>query len=183
MKVDIGPYRDYFSPWDTIKWLMHLGVPESFLERVLDVIPKAPFDWIDKFRQRKVKIRIDRYDTWSMDQTLALIILPMLLQLQKDKHGSPYVDDEDVPPNLRNGQESLLHSNWSKDGDEDELVHRRWEFVLNEIIWSFQNYGEKIDSFIGHSELDRFRFIYTYQRERAQNGLRLFGKYYTGLWD
>jgi hypothetical protein len=29
-------------------------------------------------------VKIDRYDTWSMDHTLADIILPMLKQLQKD---------------------------------------------------------------------------------------------------
>ena len=42
--------------------------------------------------ERKIDIQIDRYDTWNMDHTLALIVLPMLKQLKKEKHGSPMVD-------------------------------------------------------------------------------------------
>jgi hypothetical protein len=42
-------------------------------------------------------VHIDRYDTWSMDHTLADIILPMLKQLKETKHGSPNVDDEMCP--------------------------------------------------------------------------------------
>ena len=38
---------------------------------------------------RTEKIHIDPWDTWSMDYTLALIILPMLNQLKESKHGAP----------------------------------------------------------------------------------------------
>ena len=41
-------------------------------------------------KSRKVKIKIDRHDTYSMDHTLALIILPMLVQLRNTKHGIPH---------------------------------------------------------------------------------------------
>ena len=51
----------------------------------------------DPTKQQKVSIKIDPWDTWSMDLTLALIIHPMLKQLHKTSHGAPYVDDEDVP--------------------------------------------------------------------------------------
>jgi len=46
-------------------------------------------------------VKIDRWDTWSMDHTLAKIILPMLKQLKDTKHGSAIVDLEDVPEELR----------------------------------------------------------------------------------
>ena len=39
--------------------------------------------WVESKKQRKIKVRIDPYDTWSMDDTLAHIILPMLKQLQQ----------------------------------------------------------------------------------------------------
>src|SRR6056300_1710880 len=39
-------------------------------------------EWIESKRDRKIKIRIDKYDTWAMDHTLALIALPMLKQLK-----------------------------------------------------------------------------------------------------
>ena len=34
-------------------------------------------------KERKVNIRIDNYDLWSMDHTLSLIILPMLKKLKE----------------------------------------------------------------------------------------------------
>jgi hypothetical protein len=33
---------------------------------------------------RRITVNIDRYDTWSMDHTLALIILPLLLQYKEN---------------------------------------------------------------------------------------------------
>ena len=39
--------------------------------------------------RRKIKIQIDKWDTYSMDHTLAMIIYPMLLQLKATKHGVP----------------------------------------------------------------------------------------------
>jgi hypothetical protein len=46
-------------------------------------------------------VKIDSWDTWSMYTSLGLIALPMLKQLRKEKHGSPYVDLEDVPEELQ----------------------------------------------------------------------------------
>ena len=50
-------------------------------------------------KQRK-SIKIDPWDTWNMDHTLAEIILPMLKQLRKTQLGAPYTDD-DVPEEIR----------------------------------------------------------------------------------
>ena len=36
-----------------------------------------------KTGERKVSIRIDRWDTYDMDQTLAMLIVPMLKQLNE----------------------------------------------------------------------------------------------------
>jgi len=52
-------------------------------------------------KEQKISVRIDKYDTWSMDITLAHIIVPMLKQLKETKHGAPDVSDEDVPQHLR----------------------------------------------------------------------------------
>jgi len=50
---------------------------------------------------RVIDVHIDEFDTWSMDDTLSHIILPMLKQLKETKHGAPNVDKEDVPSELR----------------------------------------------------------------------------------
>ena len=67
---------------------------------------------------QKVSIRIDPWDTWSMDTTLAHIVLPMLKQLKATKHGAPQVDVEDVPEELRPTKKELKAYN--KDGTTDD---------------------------------------------------------------
>ena len=80
---------DYDTPW-VEKWSDRLTPFCRALQKILDIFhPKINY------------VKIDYWDTWSMDNTLAEVILPMLKQLQKDKHGSPRVDDEDVPEELK----------------------------------------------------------------------------------
>jgi hypothetical protein len=79
-------------------------------------------------------VRIDRWDTWSMDSTLAAIVLPMLRQLQDTKHGAPHVDDEDVPEVLRSTAAEPKENEW----DTDSNHFLRWDWVLDEMIWAFE---------------------------------------------
>jgi len=173
--------------------------------------------WVDKQKQKipRKYIKIDRYDTWSMDHTLAEIILPMLKQLQATKHGSPQVDLEDVPEHLR----GTGHEKWEDqktfdfyhetDDNKDinyEALHTRWDWVLNEMIFAFEHLvddswedkfrsGEhdmqwkKLEG--GMSEMirgpnDTYQCDYDAIAEvhkRMDNGFRLFGRYFQGLWD
>ena len=61
--------------------------------------------WLDRLfgwnPKQKIRVRIDTHDTWSMDHTLAHIVLPMLVQLKRTKHGAPNTDNADVPKELR----------------------------------------------------------------------------------
>ena len=41
---------------------------------------------LDRRSGQKISVRIDRWDTWSIDTTLAHIIVPMLKQLKESKH-------------------------------------------------------------------------------------------------
>lgn len=169
--------------------------------------------WIDKFKKRKVEIHIDKWDTWNMDSTLAPIILPMLKQLKATKHGSQIVDLEDVPEHLRmTGHESYdaqqcfdFYHNTEEDLSYD-ATHTRWEWVLDEMIFAFDHIvddswedkyrsGEhdiqwkKLDNGMSqmmHGPNDTYKCDYDgLQKEwdRVNNGLRLFGKYFRGLWD
>jgi len=70
-------------------------------DRVQDFYDVFNWIWFDRRTGQKQKIHIDRWDTWSMDHTLAPVILPMLVQLKATKHGAPCVDLEDVPEELR----------------------------------------------------------------------------------
>lgn len=92
----------------------------------------------DDDSERVVDIRIDNYDTWSMDHTLALIALPMLKQLKKTKHGAPHVDNEDVPEELRM-PDGWYEEKYSRNGETDPNFFKRWDWVMDEMIWSFQH--------------------------------------------
>jgi hypothetical protein len=140
-------------------------------------------------------VKIDRYDTWSMDHTLAHIIHPMLIQLHDTKHGAPFTEDEDVPDELKSISAPPKENEW----DTDDNHFARWDWILTEMIWAF--YQELRDDdeaeFFDHSEsgesggdfnerlgklkVDR-EGLQTHQ-ERKANGFRLFGKYYQALWD
>jgi hypothetical protein len=139
-----------------------------------------------------------------MDTTLAHIILPMLKQLKKDKHGSPHVADEDVPEYLRSTSAPKKENEW----DTDDNFFLRWDWVMNEMIWAFEQHldpNEEDKFWLEKPELDmekypedegqtdiplRFKKDGKYDDanskihyERKDNAFRLFGKYYTNLWD
>ena len=170
------------------------------LQRVYDV-----FNWIwfDR-RTQKVSVKIDRWDTWSMDHTLAPIILPMLLQIKATKHGAPQVDIEDVPAHLKPTKKALKA--YEKDGTTDEQFFDRWDWVLDEMIFAFDskvNDGWEEQFETGESDIQWKTLeggmtemirgpndtkVYDWEgrkkyEERIANGFRLFGKYFEALWD
>lgn len=133
------------------------------------------------FDEQQISVHIDHWDTWSMDDTLAHIILPMLKQLKATKHGSPIVDDEDVPhlPKQQwSSNESAQYDLFaSKETDEMiwEQYHVRWNWIMDEMIWTFETITS--DDWWGGLQYEREI------HERVQRGTALFGKYYRGLWD
>jgi hypothetical protein len=240
MKVKIGPYKNWFGPYQLAEklmfwvpkekdeygfpytaervhkfgeWLAHGKIlpepavgekstawedrPETWLYRLLH--------WINDRKKRTIKVQIDRWDTWGMGETLGYIIRPMLKQLQASKHGAPFVDDEDVPEELRSTSASPKENEW----DTDDNHFKRWDWVLEEIIFAF----ESLDGGSNEDWEDQFstgeydlkwikqedgNFLMTHgpnhtektdwdarnaYGERIQNGFRLFGKYYQSLWD
>jgi hypothetical protein len=153
-------------------------------------------------QEQKVSVRIDPWDTWSVDGTLAHIILPMLRQLKETKNGAPEVADEDVPEDLRSTNAPPKENAW----DTDKFWFVRWDWVLDEMIFAFEHkiddswedvfysgerdiHFEKLPS--GNYEMkhgpkhtlevdwDGINAV----RDRMSNGFRLFGKYYENLWD
>ncbi len=143
-------------------------------------------------KNRAEKIEIESFDTWSMDSTLALIIHPMLVQLKDTTHGAPCVDDIDVPEELRSTNAPPKENDY----DTDAYWFDRWDWVLDEMIWSFneKNKDDWKNDFYGpytESEDDTsfgdFEWIddegMKSHQARISNGFRLFGKYYENLWD
>jgi hypothetical protein len=133
----------------------------------------------DEIEQIGEEIIIHSWDTWNMDYTLAKIILPMLKQLKATKHGSPNVDNEDVPINLRATEEDVLK--YKKIGDTDKDFFKRWDWVLDEMIYAFDCKVNKEEVYVRFDIKDRKGM--EKEQDRISNGFRLFGKYYESLWD
>ena len=166
-----------------------LEVIEEVVQSVYNVFNWV---WFDR-RTQKVKVRIDKWDTWSMDSTLAHIVLPMLAQLKATKQGAPGVDNADVPKELRMSKKDMAQ--FAKDGSTDDKFFKRWDWILDEMIWAFNQkcrddwegdfYEYKDDN------TERFGLKLVWEdregrkahQERMSNGFKLFGKYYENLWD
>jgi hypothetical protein len=157
MKVYISNYRNHWiSPWTIIEYIF-FWTTWSKCGRNKGVIADEDYvdhpAWVNKWAGRIEPIstairvvldfihppinhvKIDRWDTWSMDHTLSQIILPMLKQLNKEKHGAPFVDDEDVPDELKSINAEPKENEW----DTDSNHFKRWDYVMGEMIWAFEH--------------------------------------------
>jgi hypothetical protein len=146
-----------------------------------------------------------------MDGTLAHIILPMLKQLKESKHGSQFVDLEDVPEEMRtttteDWDDQKCFDFYHEDEEKRQYdVHDRWDWVMGEMIFAFESFFNdwedkyhtgvrdiqwkqleggmsqmvKGENDTSHWDMDGHRK----ESDRIQNGFRLFGKYFRGLWD
>lgn len=191
---------DYDEPW-VEKWADRLEPFSRGLQKILDILhPKIDY------------VKIDYWDTWNMDHTLGMITLPMLKQLKATKHGAPFVDDEDVPEELKSTSAPPKENEW----DIDDNHFKRWDYVMDEMIFAFEHKLDdswqdafrsgKIDLVwkpidkdgnevpkkdakyyeMGHGPKDTYKCDYdgiAVVEKRIDNGFRLFGKYYRGLWD
>lgn len=238
MKVYIGNYRHHWiSPYTMLdymffwtdwskcsrdksisaaldqdrKYVEHPEWVERWSDRLTPV--SHAIQWVlDRVHPKIDYVKIDHWDTWSMDHTLAHIVLPMLKQLKATKHGSPLVDDEDAPEHLRSTAAPAKENEW----DTDANHFKRWDWVLDEMIFAFDckvddswqdafREGEidwiSVPVDINGNEVPKGEHKYyqmkdgpknTYKcdyegmqivEKRIQNGFRLFGKYYQALWD
>jgi hypothetical protein len=227
MKVNIGPYRNFVGPYQIAEmlcfwvkeekdeigypkkpdWVHDFGTWLSGGEEKDSVLMKL-CTWIESKRKRTIKVRIDNYDVWSMDHTLAYIILPMLKKLKDNKHGAPFVDDGDVPEGLRSTDAPPKENEY----DTDANHFKRWDWVLDEMIQAFEckvddswedQYHSGVHDIVWEvSSTDENGKPKLYQMKdgpkntykcdyealekhgkRNQNGYRLFGKYYSNLWN
>ena len=167
--------------------------------KLLEPICQGLQRFLDFVHPRINYVKLDPWDTWSFDHTLADIVLPGLKQLRADKHGAPYTDDEDVPEYLRSHMAQPKEYEW----DIDSLHFQRWDWILDEMIWAFeQKVQDDADSqFFDYSECptdpharledltngaSKVKYDqegHTKWQERKANGFRLFGKYFENLWN
>jgi hypothetical protein len=213
MKVYIGPYKNWIGPYQIADMIFFwvLRYPEDtklddrwdykLHDKFGDWLAGKNNDswltrlcyWIQTKRHRKIKVRIDNYDIWGADHTMALVIHPILKLLQESKHGAPMVDDDDVPEELKSTSAPPKKDPW----DTDDNHFKRWDYVMEEMIFAFsckadEQWEDKLLTSLpeigDNSETSKEKWKlyheeYAVVQARISNGLRLFGKYYEGLWD
>lgn len=228
MKVKIGNYNYRWVTHEFENWCLsklhgkyHFEIKDSeytlldkFIEKVCDawqiVLNNTINKWYyDKQPTQKVKVKIDDWDTYSADATLAYIILPLLKEFKKHIQGAPLVDNEDVPKELE--RPAIEHDTLI---DTDEHWFDRFTYVLDEMIWAFEQYNtdwenqyhtgeidlktipvDKDGNEVPYEEAKLFKLVrgendtsrldkegFQAHQARINNGLRLFGKYYGSLW-
>jgi hypothetical protein len=213
MKVILSNYRNHWlSPYVILKTICFWEKNEDRIYNLNDDINNPYEKWVkflepfcqvwqkflDIIHPRVMYVKIDRWDTWSMDHSLAHIIHPMLVQLNETKHGAPYTDDEDVPDEIKSTNAEPKENEW----DTDSNHFKRWDYVLSEMTWAFEQELKDDDEsqFFDHSECGDEKFpwnkdgqyisklkldkegLEAHQKRKA-NGFRLFGRYYQNLWD
>jgi hypothetical protein len=217
MKVYLGPYRSWIGPYQIASALCFWAKPEKD-EHGFEMEPEWVHNfgtwlaedkngndswlckfcnWVQEHKKRCQWVHIDNYDVWGMDHTLALIIHPMLLKLKTQKHGYGFIDNKDVPKELRStapGARKGLKNKW----DWDNYAEARYSWMLDELIWTFEQLIDDNDGesqFYDHTESSKEKdFNRSMQKlkvdragleahqKRIENGLHLFGKYFRTLW-
>ena len=220
MKVWLSNYRNHWiSPYTILKKVCFWEKDEDRIYNLKDEPDNTYEKWVNLLdpicqviqkvlnfvHPRFNYVKLDQWDTWSMDHTLAYIIHPMLLQLKETKHGAPYTDDKDVPKELKSTSAPPKGNEW----DTDEFHFQRWDYILDEMIWAFEQELKDDDesAFFDHSAYDKpdgsksnhkewfddmtkaqsklkvnWKGLKEHQKRKA-NGFRLFGRYYQNLWD
>jgi hypothetical protein len=199
-------FRDYMDKKYNYDWDKPTTTFEKFLDKLEDALQWVYSHTVNPIfarMKRKIKVKIHDYDVWGLDNTLAHIILPALILLKEQKHGTPHTDRDDAPADaIYNDKHD------DEDGYNDGFSIKRWEYIMDEMMhafaceldedwedqfatgnldirWEKKNPEDKFSTMVNGPN-HTYDVDYDAKKkawDRRQNGLRLFAKYYHSLWD
>lgn len=220
MKVHIGPGPRWIGPYqiaETLLFWKELHECEKHDNRIYnlgswlcgsDEKPSLLLKfchWLYESRSKKIKVTVEDHDCHDVAHTLSLIILPTLKKFKENMYSAPSVDDEDVPKDLRSTSAPELTEDQKNQGYPDDNYFKRWDYVLDEMIWAFEKHtDQEYDTKFYSGETDmktvkvegtEYHTIeygpnHTFKIDlesrdamnaRMANGRRLFAKYYNSL--
>ena len=173
MKVSISTFVEWIGPYQLARKITLGLLPEKYEHAFGDWL--ADINWLCNFlqwnynrKERRIKVHIDRWDLWSLDYSLAYIIVPALKKFKDELNGCPVcLEDVDLPPHIVNMPED----------DSFSKYHAGWEWMINEMIEGFEFTFKQHDLDETHT--------FAQQEEMAKNAVRqrmLFAKYFHNLW-
>jgi hypothetical protein len=204
MKIYIGKYKDWINLHTFENFLKQMGVSNEVVEWIDDSIFNS---WVGELLTRfnewrmskgnqRTYIKLDPWDTWSLDCTLASIIIPLLTQLKNTTHVYPYSEDiqdeddwDEILGKMIWSFQEIVDDNWEAqyilewpEIDSDDLFDKK----ADEKTWGVSIPGEPNEPAL---ELKwKKRGVYDLEgmqkhQERIQDGINLFAKYYFNLRD
>ena len=122
-------------------------------------------------KNRAFNIHIDDFDVWSLDYTLACIIHPALVRLKETKHGYPELWEDGMV--THHNYDRQLHFDFIDEEVETKYLIDKWNVIMDKMIYSFEQIvKDKLFDITDQKQL-----------EEIQEGIDLFAKHYTSLWD
>jgi hypothetical protein len=188
MRVYIGKYSPKRK--STLFWRTVAFVHRQFCKFVDAVCPFLGEDQPGLPTGRRVKVKVDEWDLFNADQTLAYIISATLTKFNElERDGYPKTDPLDGPAHL------ITDGEHSTD---------RWEWIVGEMAWAFEQYnicwkqqyesgepdyvwtplpsgGARMTTGPNHTLVIDEEGQQRHQ-DRIDHGIYLFGKYYRYLW-
>ena len=204
MKVYLSNYRNHWiSPYTILEKVVFWKKLDRYSDRtkkvvdILNPICEGLKKVLDTVHPEVNYVKVDSFDTWNLDTTLAPIILAGLIEFKKHKGGLPmefgYIGGEDY--------EDQKHFDFYKTNQElSDKASQQWDITLDKMIFAFEHIVDRDDweQKFCSGEFDRsiaigqegWKGTYTCDYEginrvnaQIQEGLELFGKYYRHLWD
>ena len=141
--------------------------PASFTQKTMKIHFGKPGR-----KNRANHVDIDDWDIWSLDHTLARIIHPALIRLKEKQHGYPELWEDGMC--YHECYTRQLHFDFIDEDVESKYLQDKWNRILDDMIYAMDIIAtEKI------YDID----FDTYDNERVDRGLELFGKHFCSLWD
>ena len=197
-------YIFFWTPWskcnrskefiENTKWIDTPAWAEKSADFFVPISRAIQWVW-DRLDRKIDYVKIDRWDYWSADHTLSLIIAPLLKEMREHKQSYGWIDDADVPEHLRSTAPGARDG--CNEWDWDHNAEARYNWVLDEMIWAFdvKNDDDAESQFYDHTESEKEpdlnkslkklkvdRVGLKAFEDRKTNGFRLFGKYFESLW-
>jgi hypothetical protein len=137
---------------------------------------------LGKFRKNASKVdvvKIESHDTYNLNLSAAMIILPMLIHHRHHYSGIP---SEFANFGGKDYDDQRSFEFYTADADDyHEQGVAAWNEILDKMIWSFHEKVIDDDSrYYSGQPKHGGRELY---HERVQEGYDLFAKYFDNLWD
>ena len=115
----------------------------------------------EEYKQQRFERGFDNSELWNLDSTIAKFIAPRIKEFVKYAGGVP----------------GRIYFKYENQENGDILAQEEWDNILEEIVWTFENYNNEPNG--GYT--DDWNKRYEEYTKRIANGLKLFAEWFGSL--